>query len=350
MYRREFRDPPASIVSNGKAAYGTYNDISPKIDIKGMRAPYAGLPLPVFISRLRIKSRLDYIFSTEKFMGFTEFFDFKILGFARVIFWNKETGKKLAYFSFMGLRRRFIPHSTNAGTCISFRKSRYIKVFWGSDHQHMAMKFRLKGDSVRPNCTGNFFSPKDSLYHSDALFVSPAPVSSRCSATWFTTMPIQGKLSINNEEADNSKGLSAMMINRVYFKLHSISSLVWALGTVKDKNIIFQLKNSNMNSADSDKYNENILIVNGQQTALPPVCMTHPFGISKDWIIQDTESMVDLTFTPASVDKNTRNFIFIRTTYTSIYGTFNGVLLDSNGEKITLKNFPGIINRNLIRL
>ena len=154
--------------------------------------------------------------------------------------------------------------------------------------------------------------------HSDNLFVNPSPVSSRCSATWFTTMQMQGKMVINNEEADNSKGIAAMMINRTYLKLHSISSIFWGIGTVKDKNIIFQLKNSNLDAADSDSYNDNLLTVNGEQTALPPVYMTHPFGMNKDWIIQDTESMVDLTFTPVSLDSNSRNFIVLRTAYTSI--------------------------------
>lgn len=350
MYSRIFKEPPETIIANGKACFGTYNDISSTIDIKGIRAPFAGLPLPIFITKLRIKSRLDYIFATEKYIGFTEFFDFKIMGTSRIIFWNKETGKKYAYFSFMGPRRRFIPHSTKYGSCTSFNKKRYMKVFWGENHQHMAMRFNVKGDSVRPDCSGGYFSSKYSECHSDNLFVTPAPVSARCSATWFTSMQIQGKTIINGEEVDNSKGLAAMMINRTYLKSHSISTISWGIGTVKNKNIVFHLKNSNLDSTDNDTYNENILIVDGKQTALPPVLMTHPFGKDKDWIIQDTESMVDLTFTPVSLDSNIRNFIIMRTAYTSIYGTFSGVLLDQNGEKIILRNFPGMLNSNLIRL
>lgn len=350
MYLRIFKDPPKSIIQKGKAAFGTYNDISPMLDIKGMHAPYAGLPLPAFISNLRIKSRLDYIFATQNFIGFTEFFDFKIMGLARLIFWNKESGKKHAYFCFMVGRRRFIPISTTAGTCTSYNKKRYIKVFWGKNHQQMAMRFNVKGDSARPDCSGSFFSSKYSEYHSDNLFVNPAPVSSRCSATWFTTMQIQGKILINGEEQDNSKGLAAMMINRTYLKLHSISTIIWGLGTVKEKNVVFQLKTYNLDAIDSDNYNDNILIVDGEQTALPPVYMTHPFGFDKNWIIQDTESMVDLTFTPVSIDSNIRNFIVMRTAYRSIYGYFSGVLLDHNGQKIVLKNFPGIVNSNLTRL
>ena len=63
MYSRQIDEPPLHIIENGKAHFGTFSGVSPKIDIKGMRAPYAGVPLPAFISNLRIKSRLVNGFS-----------------------------------------------------------------------------------------------------------------------------------------------------------------------------------------------------------------------------------------------------------------------------------------------
>ncbi|HAH63717.1 MAG TPA: hypothetical protein DCL73_16650 [Treponema sp.] len=78
--------------------------------------------------------------------------------------------------------------------------------------------------------------------------------------------------------------------------------------------------------------------------------MTHPFGINHKWVIQDTETMVDLTFTPVSVNHRTLNILVMRTDYNNIYGTFDGMLLTGSGEKITLKNFPGIVKKNLLRI
>lgn len=350
MYSRKISTPPESIIKNGRAEFGTYKGISQKLDIKGMRAPYAGLPLPSFISRWRIKSRLDYLFQTEKFIGMTEFFDLKVFGTMQVIFWDKQTGKKYSYFCFMGPRKRIIPVYTTAGTCVCSRKTRYSKVFWGRNHEHLAMKFNVKGDANRPDANASFFSPAEANNHTDHLFVNPSPASSRCSATWFSTMEIQGKVNINGKEEDNSKGIAALAVNRTYIKFHSISTHVWGMGKIKDKNVVFQLRSSNLDAADQDRYNENILIIDGKETALPSIVITHPFGINKSWIIQDTESMVDLTFEPVSINTRARNIIAMRTSYTTIYGNFTGVLLDSDGNKINLKNFPGIINRNLLRL
>jgi len=338
MYSRKFSTPPQTIIKNGKAKFGTYKGISQKLDIKGMRAPYAGIPLPTFISRWRIKSRLIYLFNTDKFIGMTEFFDLTVFGTVQVVFWNKETEKKYTYFCFMGPRKRIIPVNTTAGTCVSSRKSRYVKVFWGRNHEHLAMKFSVKGDANRPDAQGSFFSPAESKNHTDYLFVNPSPASSRCSATWFSTMDIQGKINISGKEEDSSKGIAALAVNRTYIKFHSISTHVWGMGKIKDKNVIFQLRSSNLDAADQDRYNENILIVDGKETGLPSVVMTHPFGINKSWIIQDTESMVDLTFEPVSVNTRARNIIAMRTSYTTIYGNFTGVLLDSEGNKTNLKN------------
>ncbi len=163
-------------------------------------------------------------------------------------------------------------------------------------------------------------------------------------------MKTMGHIAINGEASQDSQGLGMMILNRTYFKFHSKNSTAYGIGDLKGKNIVFYLNTSNMDAAASDSYNSNVLVVDGKQTALPPVYMTHPFGIDKNWIIQDTESMVDLTFTPLSVNSRTLNLIALRTNYYTMYGTFEGVLLTSDGEKITLKNFPGLLHKGMLRL
>ena len=350
MYSRQFSEPPEHLVQNGKAHFGSYNGVSPKTDIRGMRAPYAGVPVPSIISNLRIKSRLDFAFSLENYIGLSQFYDFKVIGLGEIIFWNKSSGKKYVYHTIMPSRRRFVPVLTTRGICACYRKSRYIKISWGRQHQHHALAFKVKGDSARPNAEGYMYSPMQDDMHSDALFVCPTPASSRCSATWFSSMNLSGHVAVNDEKKDDCNGLGMMILNRAYYKFHSKSSSVYGIGNVKNKKIVFYLKTSNMDAADSDSYNCNVLIVDGKQTALPSVYMTHPFGIDKNWIIQDTESMVDLTFTPLSVNSRTLNLIALRTNYHTMYGTFEGVLLTADGEKIILKNFPGMLHKGMLRL
>lgn len=353
MYTRQMGEPPKQIIKNGKAEFGTFKGVSSKIDIKGMHTPYAGLPMPAFLSNLRIKSRLNYTFNLGDYIGFTEFFDFKILGLVYVTFWNKVTGKSHSYHALMSTRRRFVPTKTSNAIAACYQKARQIRLFWEKEHDFVKCEFKLKGDKVKPSAKAKMFSVHNDKMRTDVMFVNPAPTSSRCSATWFSTMSIKGSLhTYTQDKIPDHKiedGLAVINLNRCYYKFHTANERVTGIGTVKSKNVIFNFVTSNIDASDSDKYNNNVLIVDGETTPLPSVVITHPFGIGKTWIIQDTESMVDLTFTPVSYKTRVTNVILMRTEQTAIYGTYEGVLIDKNGEKIILKKFPGLIYKNIVR-
>ena len=350
MYSRDFGEAPRKLVEGGRAHFGTYIGVSPRFDIKGMRAPYAGVPLPPVISDIRIKSRLNYYFSIEKYIGLVEFFDFKVIGLVEVCFWDKTNGKKYVYHSIMPTRRRFIPKNTDKGICASYRKSRYIKISWEKEHTNKSMRFHVKHNSGWPGSEGWFHSIREDSMHDDMSFVCPSPTTSRCWALWLSTMKINGHLAIKGAEPDNSSGLALMTMNRFYSKTRSLSLRMCGMGNIDGKDIIFYLSTTSSEAADPDKYNSNILEIDGNRTALPSVVATHPFGLNKNWIIQDTESMIDLTFTPSSLYKRSLNLIALRTVNWHIYGTFEGVLLDKDGNKIQLKNFEGMLTRSSLRI
>ena len=141
-----------------------------------------------------------------------------------------------------------------------------------------------------------------------------------------------------------------MLVNRTYLRFHSSSELMVGFFEYEGKKITFTFSSTSQAALDGDRYNENMLSVDGDITAMPPVCITHPFGIQKKWIVQDTESMVDLSFMPVSCSSRTLNIIVMRNAYTTIYGNFEGVLLTKNGEKIVLKNCFGIVKKSMLRL
>lgn len=60
--------------------------------------------------------------------------------------------------------------------------------------------------------------------------------------------------------------------------------------------------------------------------------------------------MVDLTFTPKNTISRSLNFIAIKSTYHTVFGTIEGVLLDSEGNKIILKDFPAIVKKSKLRI
>ena len=135
----------------------------------------------------------------------------------------------------------------------------------------------------------------------DMSFVCPSPTTSRCAALWLSTMKINGHLAIKGAEPDNSSGLALMTMNRFYSKTLSKSLRVCGMGNLDGKDIIFYMTTTTSDAADPDKYNSNVLEIDGVRTALPSVVATHPFGLNKKWIIQDTESMSDLQYKESGV-------------------------------------------------
>lgn len=364
MYTRQITEPPKNLIHKGRALFGTYSDTPRRIDIKGMKAPYAGFPIPAFISNIRVKSHLFFTFSLGDFIGQTEFFDFKLYGLAEVIFWNTRTGKKYAYHTYLPPGRRYIPKNTDTAACVCYRKARQIKISWKNGHNAFRMEFNVHGDKIRPSAYAVMHSRRQDSMKSSVLFVNPSPASNRCTATWLSTMEIKGRIYTTNmktgtqTDKTTDTGLALFMMNRSYYKFHTERESVTGIGSQKvrnqdgtttDRKIIFKLEMSNLDAADPDKANSNILVIDGKQTLLPSVFITHSFGIDKKWIIQDTESMVDLSFTPASVSTRILNIFVMRNAYATIYGTFDGVLLTSDGQKITLKNFPGLVYKSRIR-
>ena len=96
MYSRNIKETPKSIVHNGKINFGTYKKVTDKLEIRGLKLPFIGIPTPKIISNMRIKSRIAYMFNIGSYIGMVEFLDSKIFGLAEVIFWNKETGQSCA--------------------------------------------------------------------------------------------------------------------------------------------------------------------------------------------------------------------------------------------------------------
>jgi hypothetical protein len=98
------------------------------------------------------------------------------------------------------------------------------------------------------------------------------------------------------------------------------------------------------------KNNESALWLGGALTPLPPVKITHPRGLDSDWVIQDMEGMVDLTFTPKEKVHCVTNFIVAGSEHDSPLGLFNGMLMTSSEEEIPIRNVWGVCENVYMRV
>ncbi|MGI5173080.1 DUF2804 family protein [Treponema sp. OMZ 840] len=356
MYTRNIEKAPRSVVCSGKPTFGDFRGIPDYFDIRKLKQPFSLMKLPSFITDSRIRTNLSFSFLTDDYLGVAEIIDAHYFGFAEITIWEKESARKLSYRSFIVFRKRLIPYKLKSGMCKSLRTKRRFTIRWNYDTGNFSAVCRLKGDSVRPNTYFSFSADLHDKTCAVHTSVIPAPLMRRCAAVHHCAPVLKGTLTGNffvkngKELAANVHSLGFFTIRRSYYRLRLHSYALTVLGTADNKNIRFNLYTSNQDPVDSDLYNENVLFTDGESTPLPPVTITHPYGLLDRWIIQDTENMIDLSFTPLSDTVRKESILILRTEYHTIYGKCEGSIRDKNGELFTVKDLCAIAKKKYLRL
>lgn len=362
MYTRTVKECPEKLIQKGKPVFGTFTGYPQKFDIRNIKKPYTTIPFPTFLTNLHIKSKLSFFYNVGKYIGFISFFDAKIFGLAEVIFWDTETKKKYRYRSLLTSRRRFIPHNLHAAGTYSYKKSRYIRIKWNQEIKKISAIFNLRGDFSRPDANAALIADLDNEVFAHLTENNPTTTSRRCSTNYYSTGKLHGAITTikfcgKENLMNDADGIFFFNMKRSYDNFFSNGNIMTCLSIHKGNYISFRIE-TNFSSNGSfprkfineDQVNPNVLFYNGKTTPLPPVVITHSYGIMENWVIQDTENMVDLTFTPISDNKSKTNAIFLRTEFQIIYGTFDGVLMTCDGEKIPIKGLPGFADKYNVRL
>ena len=196
MYTRDLQEIPPSFVLNGRPVFGTFRGHPRRFDIRGVYRPYGVIPLPTFITNLRIKSRLIFSFNIGEYIGRISFIDAKIAGFSEVVFWNKNTSQRFAYHSLMGPRKRLIPHNLEAASTSNYSKRRYTRISWNREQNRLSVIFDLKGDSVRPSARGAFSAEFNDSQFAELTSVRPNPTLRRSYASYSSVLPLHGSLTL----------------------------------------------------------------------------------------------------------------------------------------------------------
>ncbi|WP_428770329.1 DUF2804 family protein [Treponema sp. HNW] len=356
MYTREIRNAPRAVVRAGKPVFGDFNTLPSDFDIRKLKQPFSLMPLPRFITDSRIRTNLYFSFASDEYAGRIGITDAHLFGFAEFTLWEKASGRKISFRSFIIFRKRLVPFKIKSGVCKSLRKKRIFIIRWNYDTGKFSVLCRLKGDRTRPH---TFFEFSGNLNDEGCGFhtsVIPAPLMRRCSAVHHCAPLLRGSLSGHFFEKEDKpaaepvEALGFFTVRRSYYKLRTFCYAITVLGESEGKAVRFNLYTSNQDPVDSDLYNENILFVDGKASPLPPVTVTHPYGLAGLWVIQDTENMVDLSFSPLSDTIRRESALILRTEYHTIYGTCEGFVRDTEGETFLLKNVCAVVKKQYLRL
>ena len=353
LYKRTIKNPPEKIVQNGKADFGDFNYPPRWLSVQHLKQPFSLIPLPNFITKTRIRTNLSFSFVFDDYDGSIEIIDGIYFYFVEIILLEKETKRKLSYRS-LALKLHTIPVTAQKGTVRCSKKDRYILIKWDYAKNLFSIACRLKQDKVRPSFDFAFTAPLSKEQSGTLVSVVPSPTKRRCSATHTIALSLTGNIAARSPvllaNPFVKEGLGVFTIRRAFYSLRTVSESVVMQGFVADKKIQLAIYTSSQDSADSDLFNENVLFVDNDVTTIPPVTITHSRGLKKKWIIQDTENMVDLTFTPSNYSNRINSILVLRTDYTFLLGTCEGTICDNDGTLIPVKSMPAAVKKIYLRM
>jgi hypothetical protein len=349
MYTREILAPRASPIEDGVPLFGTWNKAFEKVDLHEIQKPFR-FPMPRWAKDSRIKEWECFSAQDDKFMLEALFCNVKMYRMAQILLYDKENDKKFLFRKIKPGTGWHLPQSLANAAVDSYSSGFYFRIHTWLDADTARLDIDIEAARKRAPLTVHL------TYNLNSQDVTPMAVSigisgRRSMYAYKALAPVRGDIVFGGRhirlKQDSCSGFFCDY--KGYFPYRMQTTICSAMG-FDEENRRFGFNIAENQNRDTNKNNENALWLNGQLTPLPPVLITRPNGIEADWVIQDVEGMVDLTFTPKEQNKTSMNLILTKAELNFPVGYYNGMLLDSEGKKIQIKNLFGIGEKLFLRV
>jgi hypothetical protein len=306
-------------------------------------------PLPRFVKNLRLKEWRAFHFGDERWFFFSALYDAKLASLATFHAYDRETKKHFGI-------QRIVPGSifsfgeSLSGSRIAYRGSRTFIEFQSELDKGFAQIAVLSNSrNQKRRFSGRFrFAWVDKSSASESVCL-PLGMN-RAMYSTKTFMPLEGEFSAGGETR-RITGSSAMGVfddHKGYYPWRMRYDWVSGFGLdPKGRRIAFNLTDNQVR--DQVKFNENCLWINNRVWPLPPVRVTRPHGAEGEWVIQDTEGMVDLIFVPELRNDIRFRLGVIDADYHGPFGAFRGVIKNGEGEKLLADSLYGAGEQKYLR-
>ena len=341
MYTREILLPRASPIEYGSPVIGTWDKAFEKVDLLEIRKPYK-YPIPRWVKNYRIKERQCFSAQNDFFLLKAVFCDLKLYRMARILIYDKENGEKFMFRMIKPGTGWLLPDSLANSSVDSHSNRFYFRIHNWLDADTLKLDINIEASRRRPSLTVHLtynVSRQDVI----PLAVSLGVTAQRNIYAYKTLAPVHGDIVFKGKHIkvnqENSSGFFCDY--KGFYPYHTQNTICSAMG-FDEKNRLFGFHIAENQTRDTYRNNENALWVNGKLTPLPPVLITMTNGGDNEWVIQDVEGMVDLTFMPKEQNRSGIKLFFTKAELISPLGHYNGMLVNSEGEKIQIKNLFGI--------
>ena len=349
MYTREIQEKRPTPVKNGLPIQGTWTQAFEEVNLLDISNPYA-FPLPRGIRSFRIKEWESFIIQDDKFCLLAQLSNLKFYRTARVIVYNRETKERLQYRKVIPGSGWRLPEGLYNASVDSSSYGFFFRIHSWLDTNRIMLELNIERTLTKPALTAH------ATFDLSAGKTTPMAVSLLFSQrqsmyAYKALTAVEGDLVFGGQyihfNPSRTSGLFCDYKGHYPYRMRS----TWCSGMGFDEeNRRFGFALGVNQAKEPYSNNENALWIDGKLTPLPPVKITRNGGPESDWTIQDMEGMVDLVFTPKEYGRVSQNLIFSATELESPIGYFNGLLLNSEGEELPLRNVWGTSEKLYLRV
>jgi hypothetical protein len=343
-----FEPAPEAVVKEGEYEYGRFGTPFGRANLLDVARPY-GYPVPRFVKSWRLKEWRAFQFGDAHWFFFSSLYNAKTLSFA--IFHAYDREQKRHYgFTVPIPGSAFSYGDRLTGSKVAFRRSSsFLEYDCEYDAEALSISVQRYERDASRSFAGEFrfaCGPKNAAPESVCLPLG----MNRAMYSTKVLMPFEGEFTAGSE-VFSIAGPGAMGIlddHKGYYPYHMRYDWVTGFGLdQKGRRAGFNLTDNQVR--DQVKYNENCLWLNNRIWPLPPVKVTRPQGTGGEWIIQDTEGLVDLVFVPEVTNDVRFNLGLIESEYHGPFGSFRGVVKNADGDKVQAELLYGAGEQKYLR-
>jgi hypothetical protein len=348
MYTREIQPPQRTPVEEGKPLQGTWVSAFDEVNLLDIQRPFS-FPFPKWMRDYRIKEWETFVVRDDRFFLWAMLANMKYFRMAQVNLYDKETGEHLQFRKILPFTGWKLPRNLYNASIISQSYGFFFRIHDWLYADTIKVDLDIEAGRTRSSFTAH-------LEYDVSRKITPMAVNlpfseRRCMYAYKTLAPVRGDIVFGGRHLslDPAKTLGVFGDIKGFFpyRMHSVRCTGFEFDA---ENRIFGFSIAENQTKETNKNNENALWLDGRLTPLPPVRVTMPAGVDKEWVIQDVEGMVDLTFTPHLPRRTALNLLVTAVEYHASLGHFNGMLLNSDEKKIQVRNLWGSGEKLYLRI
>jgi hypothetical protein len=347
MYTRNLLPQRDSPVEGGKPLQGTWTTPFKTVDLMSIERPYQ-IPLPRRITVMRLKEWQMFTAQNGDVWMEAVIANLKFFCFAEIVFWDKSSGEKMHVFKILPFSPWKLPRTLEDSVVEHDGADFSFRIHDAAGSRTVTLDMNIASAIERPVFTAHLEFELD-IQKTTPLTTNMIIAGNRSMYIFKCFSGIEGSITWGGRaialHSGSAFGLFQDCKGFIPYRARYFTCRAFGFD-VKGRRFGFSLgehitKKLNVN-------NENALWLEAVLTALPPVRITeYERG---EAVIQDLEGMVDLSFKRADETVFSFDMLFMGMEHRMPMGQFNGMMVATDGEKIPVRNMPGIVEYFNFRL